>query len=121
MSEQLPATVYPDEPPPHPIHLVVTDDLQRSRLTVFFRLLLVIPHLIVLTLWGIVVWFVVVIAWIVSIFTGRVPDGLRNFIAMFLRYLTHVYAYCSSLPTRTRASPASRATPSTSRSRRARR
>ena len=33
------------------------------------------------------------IAWIVSIFTGRVPDGLRNFIAMFLRYLTHVYAY----------------------------
>jgi Domain of unknown function (DUF4389) len=22
-----------------------------------------------------------------------VPDGLRNFVAMFLRYLTHVYAY----------------------------
>jgi Domain of unknown function (DUF4389) len=93
MSEQLPTTVYPDEPPPHPIHLVVTDDLVRSRLTVFFRLLLVIPHLIVLTLWGIVIWFVVLIAWVVSIFTGRVPDGLRNFIAMFLRYLTHVYAY----------------------------
>lgn len=93
MSEQLSTTVYPDEPPPHPIHLVVTDDLHRSRLTVFFRLLLVIPHLIVLTLWGIVIWFVVVIAWVVSIFTGRVPDGLRNFIAMFLRYLTHVYAY----------------------------
>jgi hypothetical protein len=93
MTEQLPAAVPVDEPAPHPIHLVVTDDLHRSRLTVFFRLLLVIPHLIVLTLWGIVVWFVVVIAWVVSIFTGRVPDGLRNFIAMFLRYLTHVYAY----------------------------
>ena len=93
MSEQLTSTVDPDGPPPHPIHLVVTDDLHRSRLTVFFRLLLVIPHLIVLTLWGIVIWFVVVIAWVVSIFTGRVPDGLRNFIAMFLRYLTHVYAY----------------------------
>ena len=30
----------------HPIRLVVTDDLKRSRLTVFFRLLLVIPHAI---------------------------------------------------------------------------
>jgi hypothetical protein len=33
-------------PPAHPIGLIVTDDLKRSRLTVFFRLLLVIPHLI---------------------------------------------------------------------------
>ena len=32
--------------PAHPIGLVVTDDLRRSRLTVFFRLLLVIPHVI---------------------------------------------------------------------------
>ena len=38
---------------PHPIQVVVTDDLRRSRLTVFFRGLLVIPHLIVLILWSI--------------------------------------------------------------------
>ena len=31
----------------HPIGLIVTDDLQRSRLTMFFRLLLAIPHFIV--------------------------------------------------------------------------
>jgi hypothetical protein len=31
-------------PERHPIGLVVTDDLRRSRLAVFFRLLLVIPH-----------------------------------------------------------------------------
>ena len=36
--------------PAHPIRLVVTDDLDRSRLTVFFRLLLAIPHLFVLGL-----------------------------------------------------------------------
>ena len=51
----------PPEPPPaepevttaaalepgadHPIRLIVTDDLKRSRLTVFFRLLLAIPHI----------------------------------------------------------------------------
>ncbi len=94
MSEQLPVRVT-DAPTPHPIHLVVTDDLRRSRLTVFFRLLLVIPHLVWLMLWGIAVWFAVLAAWVVGIFTGRVPDGLHGFIASYLRYLTHVYAYYS--------------------------
>ena len=94
MSEQL-AIHEGDAPPQHPIHLVVTDDLRRSRLTVFFRLLLVIPHLIWLALWGIAVWFAVVAAWFVGIVAGRIPDGLHGFIAGYLRYLTHVYAYAS--------------------------
>jgi len=92
MSEQLPVLVT-DAPVPHPIHLVVTDDLQRNRLTVFFRLLLVIPHLVWLMLWGIAVWFAVVAAWFAGIFTGRVPEGLHDFIGSYLRYTTHVYAY----------------------------
>jgi hypothetical protein len=94
MSEQFPALVG-DAPVPHPIHLVVGDDLQRNRLTVFFRLLLAIPHFIWVALWGIAVWFAVLAAWLVAIFTGRVPDGLHGFIASYLRYLTHVYAYAS--------------------------
>ncbi len=36
----------------HPVRLVVTDDLRRSRLTVFFRWLLAIPHLLWLGLWS---------------------------------------------------------------------
>ena len=42
-------------PQHHPIGLIVTDDLQRSRLTTFFRLILAIPHLVLVALWGIVV------------------------------------------------------------------
>ena len=38
----------------HPVRLVAGDDLQRSRLTVFFRLLLAIPHAIWFLLWSIV-------------------------------------------------------------------
>jgi hypothetical protein len=91
MTEQLPV-VY-DPPVQHPIHLVVTDDLRRNRLTVFFRLLLAIPHLLWLGIWGIAVWFAVLAAWIIGIFAGRVPEGLHGFIASYLRYLTHVYAY----------------------------
>jgi hypothetical protein len=80
-------------PPAHPIELVVTDDLERSRLTVFFRLLLVIPHLIWLTLWGIAVEIVLVIVWFAALFTGRVPAGLHGFLASYLRYTTRVISY----------------------------
>lgn len=77
----------------HPLRLVVTDDLERSRLTVLFRLLLVIPHVIWLALWGAVTLVAVILAWVVALVTGRVPDGLHSFIASFVRYSTHVYAY----------------------------
>jgi|SRR5579862_145255 len=79
--------------PSHPIGLIVTDDLERSRLTVFFRLLLVIPHLIWLYLWGIAVSVSVLISWFAALFTGRVPVGLHNFNTSFLRYSTRVMAY----------------------------
>jgi hypothetical protein len=80
-------------PPTHPIGLIVTDDLKRSRLTVFFRLLLVIPHLFVLMIWTILAEIVLLIAWIVGIFTGRVPDGLHNLLAGYIGYATRVNAY----------------------------
>ena len=68
---------------------------QRNRLTVFFRLFLALPHFIWLALWGIAVFFAVIAAWFVGIFTGRVPDGIHGFIARWLRYVTHVNAYFS--------------------------
>ena len=94
MSEQLTA-FEPDAPARHPIHLVVTDDLQRNRLTVFFRLFLALPHLIWVAIWGIAVFFAVIAARFVGIFTGRVPDGIHDFIARWVRYATHVNAYFS--------------------------
>src|SRR3989440_813127 len=77
----------------HPIGLIVTDDLRRSRLTVFFRLLLVIPHVIWLYLWSVAVMFTVLISWFAAVFTGRVPAGLHGFNAGFLRYSTRVTGY----------------------------
>jgi hypothetical protein len=77
----------------HPIRLVVTDDLQRNRLTVFFRLILAIPHLIWLTVWGIVAALAVIANWFATVVKGQSPEGLHNFLATYLRYQTHVYAY----------------------------
>jgi hypothetical protein len=77
----------------HPIGLIVTDDLKRNRLTVFFRILLAIPQLIWLALWGVLAYIALILAWFAALFTGRVPDGLHNFLASFVRANTRVNAY----------------------------
>jgi hypothetical protein len=92
MSDQLPVAAV-DAPTPHPIRLVVTDDLQRSRLTVFFRLLLFIPLGIWAAVWGIAVVAVAFVAWVAALATGRVPDGLHGFLAAYTRFYTHISAY----------------------------
>ena len=75
------------------MRITVDDDLRRSRLTVFFRLLLAIPHLIWLTLWTVAVVIVGLIGWVIALVRGRLPDGLHDFLAMYVRYATHVGAY----------------------------
>lgn len=89
VSEAAPISALDD----HSVRLVVTDDLRRSRLTVFFRLLLVIPHLVVLLLWGIAAELAVIAAWMAGIVMGRVPVGIHDFMASFVRYATRVRAY----------------------------
>ena len=49
--------------PQHPVSVAVTDDLRRSRLLVFFRLPLAIPHLVWLLLWTIVALVVAFLTW----------------------------------------------------------
>jgi hypothetical protein len=77
----------------HPIRLVVTDDLHRSRLTVFFRWLLVIPHLLWLGFWSSVAFVVAIINWFATLAKGRSPEGLHDFLAGYLRYATQIEAY----------------------------
>jgi hypothetical protein len=80
-------------PVQHPIRLVVNDDLQRTRLTVFFRLILAIPLALWAVLWAVVAAVAYIVNWFATLFMGQSPDGLHNFLATFLRYTTHVRAY----------------------------
>jgi hypothetical protein len=77
----------------HPIDMSVRPDLRRSRVTVFLRLLIVIPHLIWLTLWSLVAELAVFAAWLAALLTGRVPDPLHGFLASYLRFYTRLSAY----------------------------
>ncbi|HMH47951.1 MAG TPA: DUF4389 domain-containing protein [Solirubrobacteraceae bacterium] len=76
-----------------PIRLELDDELRRSRLTVLFRLLLAIPHLIWLALWGVVVLPSALVSWFATLLTGRSPAALHRFLAAYLRYEFHVLAF----------------------------
>jgi hypothetical protein len=89
-----PALLEPlPELPDHPVRAVVTDELERSRLTILFRLLLSFPHFVWLVLWTVPASFAVVGAWFVALVAGRVPTALHRFLAAYVRYWTHVVAY----------------------------
>jgi len=81
------------ELPEHPVRIVVTDELERSRLTVLFRLLLALPHFVWLALWSVAMFVAAIAAWFAALVTGRVPTALHRFLAAYVRYATHVIAY----------------------------
>ena len=60
---------------PHPIRLVVNDDLQRWRLTVALRWLLALPHLLVLTLWTYLAIPVAIVNWVIGVARGPPVDA----------------------------------------------
>ena len=85
-----------DRPPEHPVRLVGdAHDLRRSRVTVFFRVLLALPHLVWLVLWGVAVVFAVIANWFVTLVRGTPAVSLHGFLSRFVRYRLHVYAYLS--------------------------
>ena len=75
------------------MRLRVDDDLRRSRLTVFFRLVLVIPHIVWLELWSLAFFAVAVFNWVATLFAGRSEEDVHSFLGRFIRYQTHLNAY----------------------------
>ena len=64
-----------------------------SRLSTFFRFLLVIPQSFVLYFISIAAGVVLFISWWAILFTGRYPKGLFDFIAGYMRWSTRVNGY----------------------------
>ena len=71
----------------------VDDDLHRSRLTVFFRLLLVLPHLIWLSFWSWIFFGVVVFNWFFKVMVEVVMTPATYAIVGWLKRHEHVDHY----------------------------
>lgn len=65
----------------------------RDRLTVGFRLILAIPHLLAVAVLGIAWMFSTVIAWFAILFTGSYPESLYAFGVGVFRWNMRVEAY----------------------------
>jgi hypothetical protein len=69
------------------------DPGERNRLTVFFRIILAIPHAIVVAALAMVALVLFIIGWFAVLFTGRMPDGIRDFIIGVGRWAVRFDAY----------------------------
>lgn len=81
----------------YPVTFEVDYVRSRSRLTTFFRLILAIPLMIWLYVYGILAFVATVIAWFAIVITGRYPKSLYWFVAGFTRTLARSTAYISLL------------------------
>jgi hypothetical protein len=92
-------TLMRDEYPPfgdqeYPAELVLeAPDPKRNRLTVFFRVLLALPHLFLLWLIGLLWAFTTALAWVIILVTGRYPETLYGFALGAFAWSTRVEAY----------------------------
>lgn len=88
-----------DEYPPfgegeYPASLTLTAPTgERDRLTVAFRLVLALPHLVALWVLGIAWAIATVIAWFAILFTGNHPRAFYEFGVGVLRWSTRVEVY----------------------------
>jgi hypothetical protein len=79
---------------PYPASITIVDPIApRDRVTVALRLLLAIPHMIVL-LFVLLAWcFATIAAWFIILFTGEYPRGLYDFGVGALQWRLRVEAY----------------------------
>jgi hypothetical protein len=78
---------------PVPPALIVERVERRGRLSVAFRLLLVLPQIVVLYLLLLVGVVAVVLGWFAALVLGRLPEPLARYLCHLTRYTTRVYAY----------------------------
>jgi Domain of unknown function (DUF4389) len=77
----------------YPVAYEVDFNPQPNRWTTFFRIILIIPWLIVAYVYLIVVMFTHLFAWVAVVILGRYPQWLYKFNSGVVRYLIRFYAY----------------------------
>jgi len=79
--------------PEYPVRFDVEYPEKLSRLLIFVKWLLAIPHILILGLLGILGIVVYVIGWFAILFTGRFPRSLFDFLVGIGRWSLRVNAY----------------------------
>ena len=87
----------PDAKEGDAVRLEVDYPERLSRLLIFVKWLLIIPHAIVLYFFTIVAYVITMLAWFAILFTGQYPRGLFDIVVGYYRWTTRVNAYANLL------------------------
>ena len=79
--------------PGSPVRFDVEYPDQLSRLLIFFKWLLVIPHLIIVSVLGSLQYVITIIAFFAILFTKKYPEGLFNIAVGVMRWNANANAY----------------------------
>ncbi len=86
-------------PPPaatsYPVSLELPYEIQRNRFTAFFRLLIVIPWIVVAYVYATLAMFSALFAWFAMLVTGNYPRLLYRVNAGFIRFSARFTAFAS--------------------------
>jgi hypothetical protein len=77
----------------YPVDIDIDPPEPQRRLVTLFRIFLAVPAFFVSSALDGALFLAGVFGWFVSLFTGRMPEGLRNLGAYSIRYSAQLYAY----------------------------
>jgi Domain of unknown function (DUF4389) len=77
----------------YPVDLEIDPPERQPRLKTLFRLFLSVPAFLAGGAFGSVLFVASIGAWWVSLFTGRIPEGLKRLLGWSVRYQSQLYAY----------------------------
>jgi hypothetical protein len=79
---------------PYPIAFDAPLQERQSRKSIFFRAILILPHLLIFSFVLSLVWAAsVTLAWFALLISGRYPEGLRRLVIGLNRWLLRIFAY----------------------------
>lgn len=78
---------------PPPVQVTVDGAQPQSRVTVLFRLIMAIPHFIVLFFLDIGALVVAFLGWWGALFMGQLPDFAASYLTGVIRWMARVYGY----------------------------
>jgi len=78
---------------PAPVLVAFAGPAPQSRLSVLFRVFMVIPHLFILWALAIAAYVIAMIGWFGALLTGRLPVFAADYLTGFLRWQTRVSGY----------------------------
>ncbi len=95
-------TAYPPavQPVSSPVEVRFGSTQRQRRVTVLFRLILVLPQVIVLYFLLLAAYVITIIGWFAALFTGRLPESFATFLQGVLRWDVRVVSYAFLLDDR---------------------